>query len=160
MNQEYEYSFKVKDITPFIDYCQQHQYQLIEDYRQIRTLYKNNGTVMARITKNFYPNQTIEILNFKDDHLTEQVLKVNRETADLIITEENRPFVNSLIEILDLNHPKILERHRLVYQKNQVKFEIDDYTTPTIKVVAIEGLKEEVDAVYQELECFSDLFQN
>ncbi len=32
-----------------------------------------------------------------------------------------------------------------------VKFEIDDYITPCMKVVAIEGEKESVDKVYEEL---------
>ena len=152
MNNEYEYSFKVKDIKPFVEYCQNHHYQQVEDYKQIRTLYKNGGKIMARITQNFYPDKTVEILNFKDDNLNDQTLKVSRETEDLKITDENRGFVTSLIEILDLNQPKVLERKRSVYEKEHVKFELDDYVSPVMKVVAIEGLKEEVDKVYQELE--------
>ena len=47
MNKEYEYSFKVSDITPFIDYCISNNYELKEGYEQTRTLYKNGGKVMA-----------------------------------------------------------------------------------------------------------------
>ena len=40
---------------------------------------------------------------------------------------------------------------RYVFEKGDVKFEIDDYTRPEMKVVAIEGEKTQVDKVYQEL---------
>ena len=69
-----------------------------------------------------------------------------------MITDDNRNFVTSLIDILDLNTKKVLERNRVVYQKDYVKFEIDDYISPAMKVVAIEGEKEKVDSVYQELQ--------
>lgn len=81
----------------------------MEDYKQIRTLYKNDGKVMARIAKNVYEDKTIEILNFKDDDLNNKILTISRETADLIITKENKKFVKSLIEILDLNNIKKLK---------------------------------------------------
>lgn len=124
----------------------------MEDYKQIRTLYKNDGKVMARITKNVYEDKTIEILNFKDDDLNNKILTISRETADLIITKENKKFVKSLIEILDLNNIKKLKSHRISYKKGKVKFEIDKYTFPKMNVVAIEGIKEDVDKVYKELE--------
>lgn len=79
MNKEYEYSFKLSDIAPFIDYCISNNYELKEEYEQTRTLYKNSGKVMARITKNIYKNSEVEILNFKDDNLSGSVLKVSRE---------------------------------------------------------------------------------
>ena len=46
----------------------------------------------------------------------------------------------------------VLKRKRYVFEKNSVKFEIDEYIEPVMNVVAIEGLQEEVDAVYNELE--------
>ena len=152
MNQEYEYSFQVKDVNEFIQYCIDHNYEKVESYYQIRTLFKNGGKIMARITKNTYDNQTVELLNFKDDNLNDETLTVRRETDELMITDDNRNFVTSLIDILDLNTKKVLERNRVVYQKNHVKFEIDDYISPAMKVVAIEGEKEKVDSVYQELQ--------
>ena len=151
MNKEYEYSFKVTDVKPFIDYCKNNNYTLEKECKQIRTLYKNGGKVMARITKNIYSDKEIEILNFKDDNLTDNALKESRESKDLIITDYNRDFVESLLEILDLNEVKELVRKRYVYTKNNVIFELDEYTSPVMNVVAIEGLKEEVDVVYNEL---------
>ena len=151
MNKEYEYSFKSKDIKPFIAYCESNGYELKSEYEQIRTLFKNGGKVMACITKNTYDNDSIEILNFKDDNLSDSVLKVSRESKDLKVTDENREFVDSLLEILDLKESKRLVRKRFVYIKDNVTFEIDEYKEPVMNVVAIEGIKEEVDIVYNEL---------
>lgn len=156
MNNEYEYSFKVKDIAPFIGYCVKNEYELKNEYEQTRTLYKNGGKVMARITKNVYKDSEIEILNFKDDNLSDSVLKVSRESKDLVMNDENREFVKSLLEILELNETKRLVRKRFVYISNNVTFEIDNYTTPVMNVVAIEGNKEEVDKVYNELKPIID----
>ena len=58
----------------------------------------------------------------------------------------------SLIEILNLNTKKVLKRKRYVYEKENVKFEIDEYIEPVMNVIAIEGKKEEVDRVYKKLE--------
>ena len=51
---------------------------------------------------------------------------------------------------------KKLERKRYVYNHKNVIFEIDKYTVPTMNVVAIEGKKEEVDKVYNELKVVID----
>ncbi len=152
MNKEYEYSFKVKDIKEFIQYCVLNEYEKKEEYLQTRILYKNGGPVMARITENIYNDYVQKVLNFKDDNLNDNILKVSRETKDLVINDDNQEFVDSLIEILDLTHKKVLKRKRYVFEKNSVKFEIDEYIEPVMNVVAIEGLQEEVDVVYNELE--------
>lgn len=159
INNEYEYSFTVSNIDVFINYCENNNYILKHNYSQIRTLYKGSENIMARITKNIYDDKTIEILNFKDDNLNDNILKINRETADLIITEKNRDFVLSLIEFLNLKEAKVLHRKRYVYQKNNVIFEIDDYSIPLMKVVAIEGVKEEVDIVYDEIKAIINKYQ-
>ena len=146
MNEEYEYSFKVKNIKEFLDYCENNNYKKQEEYFQIRTLYKNGGTVMARITENEYEEKYEKILNFKDDNSNDKILKTSRESKDLIITKDNEEFVVSLIEILNL------KRKRYVYEKEKVKFEIDEYIDPVMNVIAIEGKKEDVDRVYKKLE--------
>ncbi len=151
MNKEYEYSFKVRDIKDFIQYCINKEYKKKEEYLQTRILYKNGGPVMARITENVYSDHVQKVLNFKDDHLNDKPLKASRETKDLVINDDNQEFVDSLIEILDLTHKKVLKRKRYVFEKNNVIFEIDEYIEPIMNVVAIEGLQEEVDFVYKEL---------
>lgn len=152
MNKEYEYSFKVKEIREFIQYCISNEYEKKEEYLQTRILYKNGGPVMARVTENIYDEKSEKVLSFKDDNLNDNTLKISRESKDLIVNEGNQEFVDSLIEILDLNNKKVLKRKRYVFEKNNVKFEIDEYIEPVMNVVAIEGLQEEVDVVYNQLE--------
>ncbi len=152
MNEEYEYSFKVKSVNDFIKYCEENHYKIVEEYKQVRTLYKNGGKVMARITTNTYNDKKVSILNFKDDNLNSSPLKISRESEDLVITKENQKFVDSLIQILDLTNIKIFKRKRIVFKKKNVVFEIDKYISPCMNVVAIEGKKEEVDQVYSSLE--------
>ncbi len=152
MNKEYEYSFKVKNIKEFLKYCTLNEYEKKEEYLQTRILYKNGGPVMARITENIYNDRSEKVLNFKDDNLSDKTLKISRESKDLIVNDDNQEFVDSLIEILDLTNKKVLKRKRYVFEKNNVKFEIDEYIEPVMNVVAIEGLKKEVDSVYKELD--------
>lgn len=118
MNEEYEYSFKVKNIKDFLDYCENNNYKKQKEYFQTRTLYKNGGAVMARITENEYEEKSEKILNFKDDNLNDKILKTSRESKDLIITNDNEEFVMSLIEILNLNRKIVLKRKRYVYEKD------------------------------------------
>ncbi len=151
MNKEYEYSLKVKDVSEFIKYCNDNNYVKEDEYLQTRTLFKNGGPVMARITENEINGKVEKILNFKDDNLNDNTLKISRESKDLIVTSENEEFVESLLQILDLNNKKVLKRKRYVFVKEYVKFEIDEYLEPIINVIAIEGIKEEVDKVYESL---------
>ena len=53
MNNEYEYSFKVKDITPFIDYCLNNKYELKKEYEQTRTLIKMVEKLWLELLKIF-----------------------------------------------------------------------------------------------------------
>lgn len=85
--------------------------------------------------------------NFKEDNLNDEALKISK---DLIVNDENQEFVNYLIELLGLTNKKVLKRH--IFEKNIVKFEIDEYVEPFMNVVAIERLQEDVDEVYKDLE--------
>ena len=106
---------------------------------------------MARITENIYVDKREKIINFKEDNLNDNTLKISKESKDLVITDDNQEFVYSLIEILNLTTKKVLKRKRYVFEKNNVRFEIDEYSEPAMNVVAIEGLKENVDDVYNDL---------
>ena len=57
---------------------------------------------------------------------------------------------------MELNEAKKLIRKRFVFKKNNVIFELDKYTTPVMNVVALEGLQDEVDNVYNELKSIID----
>lgn len=149
--QEYEYSFKTDDITKYINYCNNNDYKLIDKVKQTRTLYRNSNKTMARITINEYENNTKMFLDFKEDNLTDDILKIRKETKPLEFS--NMESINSILEFLDYKKDITLIRTRVIYEKDNVKFEIDEYESPEVyNVVAIEGKKEEVDKVYNELE--------
>lgn len=149
---EYEYSFKVTDIKPFINFCELKNYQKEKKIKQVRVLYKNGNGILARITTNEIDNQVSEYLNFKEENESEKVLKESKETSALEINDQNKKFIESMLDILNFRKSKELKRIRYIYKNDKIKFEIDDYIQPKMQVVAIEGEKDKVDKVYKELE--------
>ena len=153
MKKEYEYSYKVTSIREFIQYCESNNFIKISETTQKRTLYKNDTYIMARITieEDNLKHTRTEYLDFKENNETNQELKIRKETDILNLNNENKAFAKTLIEFLNLKVDKELIRTRYTYQKENVKFEIDDYINPKMKVLAIEGNSEEVNKVNQEL---------
>lgn len=153
MKKEYEYSYKVTSIKKFIQYCESNNFIKISETTQKRTLYKNDTYIMARITieEDNLKHTITEYLDFKENNETNQELKIRKETDILNLNNENKAFAKTLIEFLNLKVDKELIRTRYTYQKENVKFEIDDYNNPKMKVLAIEGNSEEVNKVNQEL---------
>ena len=78
-------------------------------------------------------------------------LNISSESEVFKVTKELKDGVLSLLSTLEFYEAANNLRTRYVYEKGGVKFEIDDYIRPQMKVVAIEGEKEEVDKVYNEL---------
>ena len=149
---EYEYSFKVNDINPYINYCIEKGFEKIKEYNQTRTLYTSSNNILARITSQEENGVINTVLDFKDDNDSDEILKVSRETIPLTVNENNKESIISILDILGYTIKKELIRKRYVFKKDNVIFEIDDYTSPEIMhVVAIEGEKEEVDKVYNEI---------
>lgn len=143
-NIEYEYSFNVKDLTPYIDYCEKHGYKFIEKTQQQRTIYRKPDGTMARITINTSEKGTKKYLDFKEDNFVEgQVLKQHKESLSL--NYEDDEVIDSILQFLEY-------RTRYIYELKAVKFELDEYTVPRKTcVVAVEGDKVEVDKVYQKI---------
>lgn len=149
---EYEYSFKVDNIKPYINYCEENGFEKVKEYNQTRILYTSNNNILARITTQEENGVTNTVLDFKDANDSDEILKVSRETIPLVINEDNKESISSILDILGYTIKKELIRKRCVYKKDEVIFEIDDYTSPEIMhVVAIEGKKEQVDKVYNEI---------
>ena len=145
---EYEYSFKVKDLKPFFEYCKKNKYRKIKEVKQIRDLYTNNSGIEARVT---ISKESI-IIDFKEEDNTNNILKNTKESLPLNLNKKNIKNFYSILDILGYYKMKHLIRTRTVYKKGKVKFEIDKYTQPEkMNVVAIEGQKEEVDKVYKEI---------
>ena len=151
MEKEYEYSAKVKDIEPFINYCKENNYELINKTAQKRVLYRNNNKILARVTTIKEGESKNIFLDFKDENESDDVLKISRESGKINVTD-NMDFVNAVFPMLEFDFYKELDRVRYVYVKNNVVFEIDEYVKPEMKVVGIEGNKEEVDKIYKVLE--------
>lgn len=148
---EYEYSFKVDSLDKYIDYCKNNNYEFVEETNQTRILYKNNNGTIARITTKEKNNIKNTYLDFKDDNDSDDILKISRETIPLEVTDYNKKAIDSILEMLEYKKNKTLIRNRVVYKKDGVTFEIDNYIEPKMKVIAIEGIKEEVDKVYKKL---------
>ena len=153
MKKEYEYSYKVTSIKEFIQYRESNNFIKISETTQTRTLYKNDTYIMARITieEDNLKHTRTEYLDFKENNETNQELKIRKETDILNLNNENKAFAKTLIEFLNLKVDKELIRTRYTYQKENVKFEIDDYINPKMQVLAIEGNSEEVNKINQEL---------
>lgn len=150
MEKEYEYSAKVKDIKPFINYCIENNYELISKNTQKRILYRNNDKILARVTIIKKGESKKIFLDFKDENESDDILKISRESGKIDVTN-NMDFVNAALSMLNFDLYKKLDRVRYVYSKNNVTFEIDEYIEPKMKVVGIEGAKEEVDKIYDAL---------
>ena len=151
MEKEYEYSMKVKDIKPFINYCKKNNYNLINKTTQKRVLYRNDNKILARVTTIQEDKSKNIFLDFKDENESDDTLKISRESGKIDVTGKMN-FVNAVLSMLEFDFYKELDRVRYVYTKDKVIFEIDEYLKPEIKVVGIEGNKEEVDKIYKVLE--------
>lgn len=150
--EEYEYSFKVDSIKPYIDYCERNSYKKSINV-QNRIVYENihNRNIIARITKTINNDDEITTFDCKNVGETKENLKISRESMPLIVTEEIKEIINSFLEVLDFEEKSNLNRTRYIYEKNNVKFEIDEYTLPLMNVVGIEGEKNNVDRIYNEI---------
>ena len=113
---------------------------------------------MLRLTINKSNNKVIKELDFKQDNLSENPFIERKES--LPITYEDDEAVNSIIDFLNYKKSVELVRKRHVYEKNNIKFEIDEYISPEVSlVVSFEGEKDIIDAIYQELkEKYSEFF--
>lgn len=151
MEKEYEYSMKVKDIKPFINYCKKNNYNLINKTTQKRVLYRNDNKILARVTTIQEDKSKNIFLDFKDENESDDTLKISRESGKIDVTGKMN-FVNAVLSMLEFDFYKELDRVRYVYTKDKVIFEIYEYLKPEMKVVGIEGNKEEVDKIYKVLE--------
>lgn len=155
MNKEYEYSFKVKDLQPFFDYCKQNNFELVDQFEQTRTIYRNNNKTMARLTVNKYEKESKKFLDFKEDKwVSGEVLKELKESLPIEYRDDKA--IDSILEFLEYKKDNSMFRVRTVYQIEGAKFEFDEYILPKpAKVVAIEGKKDLVDKIYQEVKDLS-----
>ena len=151
--EEYEYSFNVDNIQPYIDYCENNGYTQTSVSEQNRVVYenKNDRNKIARITTTQNGENTETLFDYKTITASQDALKISKETKPIIVTINNQKDILSKLENEGYFIVADNTRIRYIYTKDNVTFEIDDYTNPIMKVVAIEGEKSAVDKVYEEI---------
>ena len=155
-NIEYEHSFNVENIEPYINFCKQNGYKEKSIVTQNRIVFENkiNKNIIARLTTEFFDGKEVTELDFKNVNTKKDDLNISTESLPLTVTVENKKTILSMLNTLEFFEAANNLRTRYVYIKDNVKFEIDDYIRPQMKVVAIEGLKKEVDMVYEQVKHF------
>lgn len=154
---EYEYSFNVTSIDEYIKFCKQKKFKLINKIKQTRIIYRNKNKTIARITIE-EGKDIVKKLDFKEDKLSNKDLVVRKESASLSFQNEEE--VESILDFLEYKKDNTLIRTRTIYEKENVKFEIDEYEYPNSNyVVAIEGDKKETDLIYKELSEINKLYK-
>lgn len=151
--EEYERSFKVETVKPYIDYCVNNKYTLLSVTKENRIVYENksNKNLIARITIRVINRKKEMIFDCKNIDINDKDLKISKESLPIKISNKNKDAIYSLLGVLNFYEAANNVRTRYVYQKNSIKFEIDDYEIPKMHVVAIEGEKDEVEIVYEDL---------
>lgn len=145
---EYEYSFNVSDLGIFINFCEKNGFTFKGKTHEERIIFRNKTkTDMGRITISTAENKTIKTLDFKQNLLTDNALSERKESKSLEFQDLDS--VLSILDYLGFVQDNTLIRERYVYEKENVKFEMDEYSKPNSnKVVSIEGDKEKVDKIY------------
>ena len=112
---EYEYSFKVNNLNPYIEYCKENEYEFVEETNQSRTIYRNTNKTMARITIKGKNGVTKKLLDFKDDIMTDEVLIERRESQSIEFTDEEA--VESILNFLEYKKDNTLPYNSQFTQK-------------------------------------------
>lgn len=151
--EEYEYSFKVKSIKPYVEYCEKNNYKLEDITKQNRIVYENRYSedIIARITTTVKQGKKTCVFDCKNVGQRDKALKISSESEQMKVTKGNREQIKSILNVLNFYEAANNNRKRYIYKKNGVKFEIDNYTSPKMCVIGIEGEKNKVDKVYEEL---------
>lgn len=150
---EYEYNFKVDDINVVTKFCEENGFVLASKTSENRVVFENkqNRKIISRLTTTFGESKKVTVWDFKNVGKNDNLLKVSKESEAMVLDESGIKIARSMLEVMDFEQSADNLRTRYVFEKGDVKFEIDDYTRPEMKVVAIEGEKTQVDKVYQEL---------
>ena len=148
--KEYEYSFEVNDLRPYIEYCSDNGYELVNSNKQQRIIYRHANGTMARVTIIDKAGKVTRELDFKESILSTSVLHERKES--LTINFDDEKAIKSMLDFLGYKRDNSLIRTRAVFKKGKVKIELDDYEFPRKAfIVAVEGAKEQTDLVYNEI---------
>jgi len=141
---EYEYCYIVKDLKEYLKYIEK-KYDFVEKQVEKRIIYRNKDKI-ARIT--FKNNK--KYLDFKENKISNSDLIVRKESKAIVFN--NLKNCENILSFLGYKKDNSLKRIRSIYQKEKVKFEIDQYIEPEKKyVVSFEGDVNECDKIAKEL---------
>ena len=151
--KEYEHSFKVESILPYLEYCKEKGYTELDSVTQNRVVYENSNSdhIIARITTETVGGKERTVFDCKNVGSKRKDLNISSESIPMELTEETKKIVLSMLEVLEFHVAADNLRTRYIFIKEGVTFEIDDYKRPQTQVVAIEGKEEAVEKVYKEI---------
>ena len=151
--KEYEHSFKVESILPYLEYCKEKGYIELDSVTQNRVVYENSNRdhIIARITTETVGGKERTVFDCKNVGSKRKDLNISSESIPMELTEETKKIVLSILEVLEFYVAADNLRTRYIFIKEGVTFEIDDYKRPQTQVVAIEGKEEAVEKVYKEI---------
>lgn len=151
--KEYEYSFEVENLKGIFKYLDKNNYKKVSENFQERIIYENETNVILRLTTDIIANikkTTLDLKTKKDSF--DKVLNVSKESLPLLIEEKDYETIETIINILDYKKYEKLVRKRYIYKKDDITFEIDEYTLPRVTcVVALEGEPKMVDIIYNKI---------
>ncbi len=152
--KEYEYTFKVDDVTPYIKYCEENGFKKKSVTKQNRKVFENQNAkhIIARITTTIQDGKENIVLDFKNVGNKSKNFKISEESLPLTIKKDDIKTILNMLEVIDFSLRADNHRTRYEYIKDDIKFEIDDYTIPPMKIVAIEGDDKKVEEILNYLQ--------
>ena len=150
---EYEYSIKVKTVKPFIYFCEEYGYKFVSKTEENRIVFENkaNRNIISRITITKDGTEEKCLFDFKNKSIGDATFKIAKESLSLKIRKDDINIIKNMLDVIGFEQSADNLRIRYVYEKNGVKFEIDEYSRPKMNIIGIEGEKNCVDKIYIEL---------
>ena len=124
-NVEYEFSFKVTNVNPFLKYCKDNDFKKIEKTEQVRTLYKKADKTMLRLTVKKCGRKVVKEMDFKQDKLSSDVFIERKESLPIIYNDDEA--IYSIIDFLgykkdiDLCCQKNISENVAIYENQELK---------------------------------------
>lgn len=152
--KESEYNFKVADIKPYIKYCEENGYKKLSITKQNRKVFENKNAkhIIARITTTIQEGNETIVLDFKNVGNKTDNFKISEESLPLTIKKDDVEIILSMLKVIDFYLSADNYRTRYEYVKEDIKFEIDDYTIPEMKIVAIEGEENKIQKILNDIQ--------
>lgn len=151
--KEYEYSFRVEYAEAYHAFCIKSSPDKISVQSLRRRVYKDGSLIIARITEEEDEGKSRIYFDFKEDTIDSTLIKHVKESPEMEVDEANLSEVEKLLSTLGFALSIDLDKKRTRYHYKGMHIDIDEYTSPEAAVVVeIEGIKESVDKMYQEMQ--------